>query len=145
MAKKKGFFGSTFQFSRWMGMAEIKNNASAIKGLFNSITDKEKPEFSETFEEAVTRLELSETEITQRTLNFLKLTWIYLFFACCVLAYAVYLYSIGDSLGMFMCFPVISVLCSFAFKEHFWYTQLKHRRLGMSAKDWFECLFRSSK
>lgn len=145
MAKKKGFFGSTFQFSRWMGMAEIKNNATAIKDLFNSITDKEKPEFTETFEEAVIRLELTESEITQRTLNFLKLTWVYLFFAFCVLVYAAYLYYMGDILGMFMCFPVISVLCSFSFKEHFWYTQMKHRRLGMSAKDWFESLFGSYK
>jgi len=142
MAKKKGFIRSNFQFSRWMGMHEIKSNASNIKTLFNELTKYDQSEFSETFEEAIKRLKLSEQDVANRTIYFLRLSMLYLFFALCLVAYGIYLYFVGDLIGTLMCVPIISVLLSFCFKEHFWYTQMKHRRLGMSFRNWLDCLLK---
>ena len=142
MAKKKGFIRSNFQFSRWMGMQEIKSNASNIRTLFNELTKYDQSEFSETFEEAIKRLNLSEQDIATRTIYFLRLSMLYLFFALCLVAYSIYLYYVGDLIGTLMCLPIISVLLSFCFKEHFWYTQMKHRRLGMNFRNWLDCLLK---
>lgn len=142
MAKKKGFIRSTFQFSRWMGLREIKNNASSIKGLFTDLTKLEKPEFNETFADAKTRLNLSDADVSARAIYFLRLAIFYLFLALCIIGYAIYLYSFGDYIGTFMCLPIMSVLLSFCFKEHFWYTQLKYQRLGISFREWLNCLLK---
>lgn len=142
MAKKKGIIRSTFQFSRWMGLNEIKYNAQNIRGLFRDLSKRERPEFNETFEDAMTRLKLSDSDISGRALYFLKLTIFYIFLTICILGYAIYLYTLGDNIGAFMCIPIISVLLSFSFKEHFWYTQLKYRKLGLSFKDWFDYLLK---
>lgn len=142
MAKKRGFFGSHFQFSRWMGMSELKSNAAGIKQLMRDLTKKEAPEFKETFEEAIQRLNLTNDDVNKRALSFLKISMIYLFFAFCLCLYAIYLYFNNDVMGALMCLPIISVLLSFFFKEHFWYTQMKHRRLGLSFRDWLDSIFK---
>lgn len=146
MAKKRGFFGSHFQFSRWMGYSDLKNNARGIKSLFKELSNQESGDFlKETFEEAASRLNLTNDQIVQRTMHFLKLAIFYFIAAFLIFCYGLYLYFSKDYIGAFMCLPVFSVLLSFSFKEHFWYTQMKHRRLGFTAKEWFASLLKGSK
>lgn len=140
MARKKRFLGTHLNFSRWMGIGEIKSNARGIKRLFSSLGEFEESGVKETFAEAVLRLKLTEDDIKERTLHFLKVAMVYMFCAICLIIYALYLYFTRDYIGAFMCLPIISVILSFWFKEHFWYTQMKHRKLGMSGIEWFECL-----
>lgn len=142
MAKKRGFFGSHFQFSRWIGLKNIKHNAASIRGLFNDLTKVEQPEVTETFEQAVTRLQLSSEDITNKTMFFLKLALLYLFFAVCIFIYGILLYNTGDLIGAIMCLPIFAVLCSFCFREHFWYTQMKQKRLGITAREWLDHLLK---
>lgn len=142
MASKKRFFGSHLQFSRWMGLSEIKSNARNIKSLFSSLGNFDTGAESETFEQAQTRLNLTEEDIVNRTMYFLRLALVYLFCAICMIVYATYLYFTKDYMGSFMCLPILSVILSFAFREHFWYTQMKHRKLGMTGKDWFDSLIK---
>jgi len=56
------------------------------------------------------------------------------------LTYTIYLFSHDHVLAAFACLPLVMVMFAFFFKYHFWFTQIKHQRLGLSVKEWFVAL-----
>ncbi len=134
--KSKGFIRSRFNFTRWMGVADLKHNARSLKAMVNTMMTVAEPEFEETFEEAMARLNLSPEDVAARKKQFFMLALVYSILALCVLLYAIHLLWMRHFLSAFMCLPVLSVLLAFCFREHFWYTQLKHKRLGFTFKEW---------
>ena len=140
MPKKKGFKSYTrsmFHVSRWMATDEIKDNFRSLKSMAKQYCTVEQAEFEETYEQAIKRLGLTESALDQKRREYLLQAYFYFAVAVALLGYAVYLYHLGHYLPMLMCLPIVLVLLSFFFKCHFWYTQIRHKRLGMSAREWF--------
>ncbi len=105
--------------------------------MVKSYCTVDQPEFEESFEQAKTRLELSDTQLKDAKSSYLRLALFYLFFAFCMIGYALYLLAHDQVLAVMMCVPILMVLLAFFFRHHFWYTQIKQERLGMSVKQWF--------
>lgn len=133
----KDFLKSFINVPAWMGMNHLLRTANDISTLSRDLfTFKRPPLREETFEEAVARFNLSETDILQRQKAFGRLAAFYLFIAVCLGVYASYLFYKAAWLPVLMTLVLILVACSFAFKEHFWYAQMRQRRLGLTFKDW---------
>ncbi len=73
----------------------------------------------------------------QRQKAFGRLAAFYLFVVCCLGMYAIYLWYQHAFLAILMTAILMLVATSFAFKEHFWYMQMRQRRLGLTLKEWF--------
>ena len=132
----KGFFKSKFNFGRWMGVADLKHNAKSLKTLVQRMTSIQEPEHEETYHEALERLGLSDADVKKRQQQFFVMACVYGILALCVVAYGCHLLWHDHLLSALMCLPILSVLLSFAFREHFWFTQLKHKRLGFTFREW---------
>lgn len=148
MTKQRGlrfWTRSIFNVSRWIGWPDIKKNASNIHVLYKVFfATKPVSLYRETFEEAVDRMGLSEEDIQHIASQYYNKSLFYLGILTAGLLYHIYLiWHKYWAAAIVMC-SIDFMLFSFWFREHFWYTQIKIRRLGLSFKEWLQlCLQRT--
>jgi intracellular multiplication protein IcmV len=152
--KKKGVFRKIIKgsgkalkpfvnFPSWMGWKQISQTGQGIKGLATSIFSRPESKRVETFEEAIARLGLDEETIQRRSRGFLKSALIYLLFALGIFAYTVFLMITTSYILAILFSLVLSLfILTLAFRQHFWYFQMKVRRLGCSFEDWVKFTLR---
>lgn len=131
-------------FPRWMGLRLIMSNGSAIVKMVQDMRIRPPAVRKETFEEAVARLNLSEEEIKSRMRHCLILSIIYSVAALILLVYTIYMVIHGH-LGMILGILLTVLIAVFAYREHFWYFQMKTRMLGRTFKEWLIFLFRGAR
>lgn len=142
MAKKKsGLWRSTFRSAvdvpQWMGydwliypFASIANQA---KRFFIPQTGSRE----ESFEEAIARFGLTETDLFLKQRSCMVLAITFLCMAIVTLFNALYLFWRTAFFGGG--FSVVLALCCLclAFRYHFWVFQIRNRKLGCSVEDWW--------
>lgn len=128
--------------STWLGTAEIKRNTGNLKQLAKMLFTVKKPEVKETFEEAMKRYNLTETDVELKQKHYLVTSIICFMILLGILFYTAYLYSAGYYMSFVMSAMVSLLAFAFFFKEHFWYTQIKHRRLGFTFFEWFKSILK---
>jgi intracellular multiplication protein IcmV len=128
----------------WMGLSQLIVNAKAILRNFNGMKVRRPAVRKETFEEAVARLSFSEDDIKNRMRSCLTLAIIYYFASLLFLVYTIYM-IVHLQLGMVLGLLITTLMAVFAYREHFWYFQLKTRRLGNSFRNWLTFVFRGRK
>ena len=134
----KSFLKSFVNVPAWMGAGQLRRTADDISSLSRELFSLKRPPVrEETFEAAVARFNLSEADLVRIQRNFGRLAAFYLFLAACLGLYALYLFCLSAALSGFMTLVLVLVTTSFAFKEHFWYVQMRQKRLGLSLKEWF--------
>lgn len=140
-------FKPFLNFSTFLGLKELKGSYQNIADLTKSTFTRKKPEeyVQETFEEAIARLGLTEQDVALKKRNFLTMAICYLAIAGALFLYMLYLLFTGVFLGTFIAFILIIVALSFSYREHFWYTQMEHRRLGLTFQDWRTYTFSKKK
>lgn len=142
MAKKKGFrfwTRSIFNVPRWIGWHDLRKNASTISDLYRNLF-KIKPgiAFRESFEEAIERMGLSEADIENVGRMYYLRSLMFLGCLALGLLYHAYLISHHYWGAAIVMLSMDFMLFSFWFREYFWYTQIKHRRLGLTLSQWFK-------
>jgi len=137
-AKKVGGTVVNFKVTKWVGLDRLTQSTKQLGRITKSLVTPEQAEYSETFEEALKRLNLSEDQINARRIEFTKLMLIYLLISIVLFSYSVYIvYAYKNILGFFMGFSITLFALSHAFRYHFWVFQIKHKKLGCSVRDWF--------
>jgi hypothetical protein len=144
MAKQtmRGTFKRFFDVGSWLGLNEIKRNTGNIKDLFKALFTVQKPEIKETFDQAVSRYNLNSEDLEEKKNMFFKTSMVYLAALFCMLLYTIYLFINELYKPAFMAIAFSCVLFSMFFREHFWYTQIKSKRLGFTFVEWFFSLFK---
>ena len=129
---------------RWLGISQLRANAAAIVKMMQDLRIHRPPVRKEEFNEAMERLNLSEEDIKQRMKTCLLLSILYSTAALLFLIYTVYMILHGH-LGMILGLLITVLMSVFAYREHFWYFQMKTRSLGNSFKGWVHFLFRGNR
>lgn len=139
-AKKKGFrfwTKSMFNVSRWLGWQDLRSNASNIHQLYQMLfTIPTRPVFRETFEQAIERMGLDEAHLAEVKLAYFRRANLFLALLVLGLVYHVYLLFHQQWMASFVMISIDFMLFAFWFREHFWYTQMRVRRLGLTFKEW---------
>jgi len=120
----------------WMDLSRAKAGSKSILGMAKNLFVVSQPKRTETFEQALERLGMSEKDVGERLQAFFRLFLIMVLVSIVIFSYAVYLLITGTLMASFAAIAVSTVAAALAFKNHFWYIQLKHRRLGMIFKEW---------
>jgi intracellular multiplication protein IcmV len=121
----------------WIGYNEIKGNTRTIWSIFKNLITPAKPEFTESFEESVQRQNLSEQDLDTTKQSFFAYAMIFLFLGgCAFLASFYYLFYHKTIAGWILALCVTTFLLAQAFRYHFWYFQMKHRKLGCTFDEW---------
>ncbi len=126
---------------KWMDAQQIATDANYIKDIAKDVFTPQPSTRTETFEQALKRLNLTKSDIDARYREFrrLALTFGLLFIA--VLAYIGYLLSGLDpavtwkAVALSVAVSLIALVQFFRF--HFWMFQIRRKKLGCSFKDYF--------
>ena len=127
----------------WMGYDNLAESTrhltSTAKAVFKTPQGTGR---IETSEQAMQRLQLTEQDIWQRQQEFMRLAAIFFVVMLVTLSYAFYLLSVGKFLGGIVAVGVTAIALAMAFRYHFWYIQIKKRKLGCTFKEWLDAGFR---
>lgn len=126
-----------FNPSGWLGYNEIKSYTRFLWETLKNLFIPAKPEHSETFEQALDRLHLTETDIQISAKHYLIYAIIFVVLAVGAIGYSFYLLLVHGTLaGWILSIAVAALFFSQAFRFHFWYFQIKHRKLGCTFAEW---------
>lgn len=121
----------------WIGWDIVKASSHYLWAVVKSLFIPTKAQHTETFEEALARLNLTESDLKARHTEFFRLFLIYGAIGIAIVAYAFYLFFVLNFLGGILAIVVASLAFGMAFRYHFWVFQIKHRKLGCSVREWW--------
>jgi intracellular multiplication protein IcmV len=127
----------------WLGFDLLKAHTLAIWSFATTTLrinrdNQSAEENRESFDEAMSRLEISDAELPTIANRYLLFTGIFIILAVLDAVYSGYLLFWHHSITSFMaasatvCFLLVQ-----AFKYHFWRFQIKHRKLGCTFAEWY--------
>lgn len=124
--------------SSWMNLNQLRSYGKSISDIGKNLFIPQQALRNETFEQALKRLKLSETDVIKKAHTLHNLFLIIFAFALCLIAYLIYLIITHASIMAIMVTVVlIAVLLAKSFSYHFWIYQIKKRRLGCTFQEWF--------
>lgn len=142
MAKKKsGLWRNTFRSAvdvpQWMGYDWLIYPFASIATQAKRFFIPQHSTQAESFEAAIARLKLTETDLLVKQKNLMTLAVVFFIMAMGSLLNALYLFWKTAFFGGG--FSVVLALCclAFAFRYHFWAFQIRNRKLGCSVEDWW--------
>ncbi len=121
----------------WMGWDIIKSSSRYVYGLGKEVFVPAEAKHQESFEEAMERLHLSETDIQDRQKEFARLFLIYALMGLAIFIYSIVLFFKMAFMGGILAIVVSALAFGMAFRQHFWLFQIKHRKLGCSLSEWY--------
>lgn len=122
----------------WLGWDRFRDSIGFIKKLIVDLFVPQKQEVTESFEDSLRRLNLTEEHLRTRLQEFKRLAWIYFVLLCLSFLYLLYHGLSGHFLGLLVMIGISSVLVSMVFKFHFWQFQLRKRKLGCTFREWLD-------
>lgn len=130
-------FKAFFNPRLWMNYSGLKETYDyLINGLCNLfVVRKAKP--AEPLDKVMERMSLSEDDIIVRKKAFFRLSILMLFVALLVFIYLLFHLFHGHWLAVLVSSVAILLSLALAFRYHFWYYQLKVRKLGCTFREWF--------
>lgn len=131
-------------FPAWMGWNQIAQGGKTIKDAAKSLMENTKADpgrRKETFEQAVARLRLSPDDLKQRMKQFRMMAIFYAVISLALFVYAIYLFINLSVMGGILSTVLTALAAALAFRQHFWYFQMKQRKLGCTVKEWFHGTF----
>lgn len=133
MAQKRRrfrFFRALVDFPTWMNLQGLRESGNDISKTFQDLRQMPPTRHKETFEEAMIRLDLTEEAVQKRMRQCYFSGLVFLACSLGLFVYALALLTFGFFPGAFIA-ALIGVLAGvFAYREAFWYVQMKKRKLG---------------
>lgn len=142
MKKKSGsrivrVFSRIFKLRAWFDWDRIKSFTIALKNGIKLLFVKQEATKTESFESAVSRMKLSDTELTAKQKALFRLSLLMLGMFVLIFGYGIYQLCYGTFKAFIVSLVVSVVAATLAFRYHFWFYQLKHRKLGCTFQEWF--------
>ncbi|HBD9373371.1 TPA: type IVB secretion system protein IcmV [Legionella pneumophila] len=106
---------------------------NGIKRLFIP----QEPTHVESFDEAARKLKLSEADLVIKQKALLRLSIIMVIAAFMIFIYTGYQFLYGSWKATIISLVVVMIALVLAFRYHFWYYQIKQRKLGCTVKEWY--------
>lgn len=122
---------------KWISLDYLKETTGHIRSILDDILIPKRARYSETFEEAMKRLSLTEADLVRQERDFTRLFYFFVALSTAIILYGLYLAFKGSFVPALIAFCLSLYSFSQAFRFHFWLFQIKHRKLGCTIKEWF--------
>lgn len=93
---------------------------------------------SESFEEAMVRQNVNNVDLMIKQKALYHLSMVMLFAASLIFFYAGYHLFYGTIKATIVSLVVMMIALALAFRYHFWYFQIKQRKLGCTFNEWYK-------
>tara|TARA_Y100000815_G_C13346334_1_gene502212 strand:- start:4010 stop:4477 length:468 start_codon:yes stop_codon:yes gene_type:complete len=132
----KWTFKSFVNIHEWVGLKNILMMSKGLMVAVKAVFIPQKSERKENYQEAIQRLNLSEHDILERQKAFLRIALTMACFGLICLIYMLYLLFSGLLAAGCLALIVALIVFAYAYRFHFWYFQLKSKKLGCSFNEW---------
>lgn len=131
----------------WFDWKRTKSFTSFLGSIFRRLFMVEKeeiddenanPALTESFETAQKELKLSDEDLLVRQKALYRLSLLMSTLAFAILIYSGYHLFFGTFRAALISLIVMMIALALAFRYHFWYYQIKHRKLGCSLDEWLK-------
>lgn len=130
-------FRRIFNVRSWSDWDRLKSFTayigSGVKRLFVPMKETE----VDSFDEALQKFHVSEDDLTTKQKALFRLCLIMLGMAFLIFIYAGYHLFYGTYKAAIISYVVMMIALALAFRYHFWYFQMKTRRLGCTFGQWW--------
>ncbi len=124
----------------WSSWDAVKENAQMVSGLVKamkpSVTGAEAVT-PKSFQDQMKTAGLSEKDLQDRMKGHLRVTLVSLLLGLGGIGWTIYIFQKQMYLSGLMSLSVTLVMFAYAFREHFFYFEMKQRRLNCTVKEWF--------
>ena len=132
----KGTLKSFVDIPSWLGWRQLKGNTSSLWNSIVPIFKIQKATRKETFEQAMARFNIGENDLKRRVQSCVQQMIFYFFIAFLGILYMLYLFIKLHFFAGFLMFFVAGLIVVKGLECHFWYFQIKRRKLGCTIKEW---------
>lgn len=122
----------------WVDWDRMKVFTRYLVNGFRKFFVPQKKGPGESFEAAQKRLKLKDSDLLARQTGLLRLSILMVTIALLLLAYSIYLFTSRGYMGGLVSLVVMFIALVLAFRYHFWYFQIKERKLGCTIQEWFK-------
>jgi len=130
-------FSRIFNVRAWIDFDRTKSFTFYLVNGFKKMFVPQKNEGGETFEEAMSRLNISEKELEDKKSALYRLSLLMCAAAIGIFGYAIYHIIYGSYRAVIISLVVTMIALALAFRYHFWYFQIKERKLGCTMQEWY--------
>jgi len=121
----------------WLGYDALKQHTMTIFNVIKGIGIADKATQQETFDQAIARFNLTDKELQDMAMGYCFYAWFFVFLAVVSIAIGTYLLiHHGTFTGFLLSLAVTALFLGQAFRYHFWYFQIKQRKLGCTFEEW---------
>lgn len=126
-----------FDPAAWIDFNALRANTRNVWGSLGGLFAPLPTGKTETFAEAMQRLGLKEEDIERTGRNYFIFAALFAAIGACLLVFGFYLlfYHIAIH-GWLICMALVAFCFAQAFRFHFWYFQIKYRKLGCTFEEW---------
>lgn len=126
-----------FNPSAWINYDGLKTNTQLAWAIISGLFVVPTPDREESFEQAKKRLKLSEADLEDTKRNYLLFALIFAALGLIVFVFSFYLLFFHRTFHAWLIgIPASGLFFAQAFRFHFWYFQIKHRKLGCTFEEW---------
>lgn len=129
-------FKTVFNLRGLIDFDRTKNTLAQILDLGKIYFIPMKQQEKASFETEKSRLNLTDDELSAKQRSLFRLSILMLCVAVIVFFYALYQFLYGTILGAIPSCTIFGVALALSFRYHFWYYQIKERKLGCTFEDW---------
>lgn len=131
---------SIFNVREWMDYDRLKSFSKFLsqgaKTMFVP-QSSEKKEKTISFAAMAKQMNLTDDMLKARSQALYRLSLLMCFLATCIAIYCAYHIFLGNIAAAILSFIVMLIALSLACRYHFWYFQIKKRKLGCTFKEWY--------
>ena len=123
----------------WFNFSQVKESTDTLLMLVRRylVPNSKLPETEQvSFEEVCARYQLDEAGLMRLRRNFLRLTWFFVVIGALALCYTGYLLSLASFRAGLISVVITCLALVMAFRYHFWWYQVKTRKLGCTFQEW---------
>ena len=128
-----------FNPSAWIDLSFLAFMQRTIVDVVKNLFQVETPDRTETFEQAMERLKLTEDQVQFGATNFRIYALIFLLLGILVFFYTFYiLFKYKAYFAWLLGMATSALFFSQAFKYDFWSLQMRKRTLGITGREWLD-------
>lgn len=130
--------GSILNVRAWFDWERVRSFTLYLSNGFKRLFVPQQNKEVESFDEAATKLNLSDAALMTKQKALFRLSIVMLIAAGLILSYAGYQLFYGSLPAVIVSLIVTLIALTLAFRYHFWYYQIKNRKLGCTFDEWFK-------
>lgn len=121
----------------WADWDRTRSFTTYLVDGFKRFFVPQNPAVEESFDEAMVRLNISDQDLKIKKKSLFRLSVLMLVVAAVIFLYLAYQLIFGSFKAAIVSFIVLLIALVLAFRYHFWYFQIKNRKLGCTVQEWY--------